>query len=116
MERLLRTADCHAQSCVRAHKLKPIAMTQMPSVFRDPFRHRPRGIFPRLLLLALLSNVLGAQNLPRFAFTASGSLTGEAITLDSQGNTYLTGVVSGNAFTASPGAYQTQNGGGTCYG
>jgi uncharacterized protein (TIGR03437 family) len=55
-------------------------------------------------------------NLPRFAFTASGDLTATAIAEDSRGNTYLTGSVTGNAFSATAGAVQSQNAGGTCIG
>ena len=82
-----------------------------------PFRHRSWRILPRLSLFAALTNVLCATNAPRFAFTfAAGDLTGTAVAVDSGGNTYLTGSVAGNPFAATPGAYQSQNAGGTCYG
>lgn len=57
-----------------------------------------------------------AQNQPRFAFSLpepiSSSIT---VAADSHGNSYLTGGVLGNPFTATPGAFQSQNSGGnTC--
>jgi len=58
-----------------------------------------------------------AQNVPRFAFTfPDSSFSPTAVAVDLSGNTYLTGGVAGNPFAATPGAYQSQNDGGTCYG
>jgi uncharacterized protein (TIGR03437 family) len=72
------------------------------------------GRFLEAVLLVATTGL--AANLPRFAFTASGSLTGTAITKDSRGNTYLTGSATGSVFNATPGAFQSQNAGGTCNG
>jgi hypothetical protein len=71
----------------------------------------------RFLEAVLLVEVTGlAANLPRFAFTASGNLTGTAIAKDFRGNTYLTGSVTGTAFSGTPGAFQSENAGGDCVG
>ena len=56
-----------------------------------------------------------AANLPRFAFTTAG-IYATGIAVDPRGNTYLTGSVQSNGFSATPGAFQTQSAGGTCYG
>jgi uncharacterized protein (TIGR03437 family) len=54
-----------------------------------------------------------AQNQPRFAFTLPGQTSGSAaVAVDSHGNSYLTGSVLGNPFTATAGAFQSQNNGG----
>ena len=78
-------------------------------------RLRPLTFF----LYAGLAFAASATNNPRFtyAFPSTGfNAQGVAIAVDANGNTYLTGTVSGNAFTATPGAYQTQYpAGGTCY-
>src|ERR1035438_454938 len=68
--------------------------------------------------VALAAN---AANTPRltFAFPSSATIASaaSAIDVDSTGYTYLAGIVDGNAFTATPGAYQPQySGGGLCYG
>ena len=63
----------------------------------------------------LLATTTIAANLPRFVFSAAG-VQNLAEAVDPHGNTYLTGQVSGNAFTATPGAFQSQYAGGTCYG
>ncbi len=71
----------------------------------------------QLLFLTLLANVLCAANAPRFAFTfAAGNFGGTSVAVDSSGNTYLAGSVVGSPFAATPGAYQSLNAGGTCYG
>lgn len=79
-------------------------------------RLRPLTFF----LCAGLALAASATNNPRFtyAFPSTGLYSqGLAIAVDANGNTYLAGTVNGNAFTATPGAYQTQyTGGGTCYG
>ena len=78
-------------------------------------RLRPLTFF----LYAGLAFAAGATNNPRFtyAFPSTGiGSQGLVIAADANGNTYLAGTVSGNAFTATPGAYQTQyTEGGTCY-
>ena len=90
-------------------------MPRQTTVSGAPFRHGSCGVSAQFLLFALLANALGAANLPRFAFTAAG-LNTAAIAVDSRGNTYLSGSVSGSPFTATPGAWQSQSAGGTCYG
>jgi len=78
-------------------------------------RLRPLTFF----LYAGLALAASATNNPRFtyAFPSTGlGSQGLVIAADANGNTYFAGTVSGNAFTATPGAYQTQPGGGTCYG
>lgn len=56
-----------------------------------------------------------AANQPRFAFSFPEPSGSAAIAVDSHGNSYLTGSVLGNPFTATPGAFQSQNNGGnTC--
>jgi hypothetical protein len=70
------------------------------------------------LLLAGFSLAANAANTPRFtfAFPSSAYLSNaSAIAVDPNGYTYLAGTVDGNAFTATPGAYQSQYPGGTCY-
>jgi uncharacterized protein (TIGR03437 family) len=59
----------------------------------------------------------GTSNLPRsaFGFTYAGNMDPSFVTVDARGNTYLAGSVRGTPFTATPGAYQTQNNGGTCF-
>jgi len=55
-------------------------------------------------------------NPPRFAFTLpGGTINATSLAVDSHGNTYLAGGVVGNTLTATPGAFQPQNAGGTCY-
>jgi len=96
---------------------KSIAVTHRSLAPVVPFRHRFSRILPLLSLFAVLANVLCAANAPRFAFTfTADNLTGMAVAVDSSGNSYLTGSVVGNPFAATPGAYQSQNAGGTCYG
>ncbi len=70
------------------------------------------GRLVRVLLLIAANGL--AANAPRFALTFPGAI-GATPTVDSGGNTYLTGSVVGNPFTATPGAFQPQNAGGTCY-
>jgi uncharacterized protein (TIGR03437 family) len=104
-------------SGMRHYASNSIAMTHRSLVRVVPFRHTLWRALPLLWLLAALANVLCATNAPRFAFTFSAEdLTGTAVAVDSAGNTYLTGSVWGNPFTATLGAYQSQNAGGTCYG
>ena len=78
-------------------------------------RLRPLSFF----LCAGLALAASAANNPRFtyAFPSTGfNSQGVAIAVDANGNTYLAGTVNGNAFTATPGAYQMQYpAGGTCY-
>jgi uncharacterized protein (TIGR03437 family) len=65
------------------------------------------------VLLALLANVLGAQNVPTFTYSSSlwaGDQVGiAAIAIDSSGNTYLTGTTQPGAITTTPGAFQSQD-------
>jgi uncharacterized protein (TIGR03437 family) len=70
----------------------------------------------RLMSALLLIATCGrAANLPRFAFTLYDSrLSATSAAVDSHGNTYLTGSIVGNPFVATPGAYQSQDPGGTC--
>src|SRR5689334_21829311 len=70
------------------------------------------------IVLLLLATTGHAANLPRFAFTFPGAtLARTAIALDSRGNTYLAGSVTGNWFTATPGAFQSRYAGsGNCIG
>lgn len=92
-------------------------MTHDISVFSAPFRHNAWGVSAQMLLLTLLANVLCAANTPRFAFTfAAGNFGPTSVAVDSRGNTYLAGSVVGSPFAATPGAYQTLNSGGICYG
>ncbi len=64
-----------------------------------------------VLVLAASSGF--AQNQPRFSFDFPNPALGpNAVAVDSHGNTYITGIVGGNPFTATPGAYQQQNNGG----
>ena len=62
-----------------------------------------------------LTNMVWGQNLPRFAFSIAGVQV-RAVAVDSQGNSYLTGTVTSNSFTATTGVFQPQYAGGTCYG
>lgn len=86
-----------------------IAMTREPSDLYVSLRHIGWGVFS---LLFLFANMLCAANLPRFAFSDGLGINGTAVAVDSQGNTYITGVAYGNALTATAGAYQSQNNGG----
>jgi len=64
-------------------------------------------------VLSLLAASGFAQNLPRFTFSIPDATLGaSAIAVDAHGNSYFTGTVLGNPFTATPGAYQPQNNGG----
>lgn len=65
----------------------------------------------------LFATMAFAANAPRFTFGFSGvNVNPGAIAVDSQSNTYLAGSTAGTPVTATPGAYQSQNHGGTCYG
>ena len=92
-----------------------MAITQKRLLLRVPCRHGSWGIFPHFVLVMFLTNMVWAQNLPRFAFSIAGVQV-RAVAVDSQGDSYLTGTVTNNAFTATPGVFQPQYAGGTCYG
>ena len=51
----------------------------------------------------------GATNLPRFAYPVPAGAQVSAVAIDSSGNTFLTGQVTGNAIAATSGAFQTQD-------
>lgn len=71
----------------------------------------------RLPLFFCATLVAAAANAPRFAFSFPSSTHGTAaVAVDSIGYTYLAGTVTGNEFTATAGAFQSQYTGGTCYG
>jgi uncharacterized protein (TIGR03437 family) len=92
----------------------PLCTTSVGGCLAPTF-YRPDGITFEYLVSGFLlpSNVSG--NLPRFAFSMQTSTLGSsAVAVDSSGNTYLTGSVTGNPFTATQGAYQLQNAGGNC--
>src|SRR5580700_5185319 len=93
-------------------EIMAITWKQLP--LRVPCPHVTWGIFPRLLVMFLTSVVWG-QNSPRFAFSIAGVQV-QAVAVDSQGNSYLTGTVTANSFTATTGVFQPQYAGGTCYG
>src|ERR1700735_2340253 len=98
---------------MRHYTSRSIAMTHRSLARSVPFRHTLWGVLPLLWLLAALANVLWATNVPRFAFTfTAGDLTGTAVVVDSSGNTYLTGSVTGNPVAATPGGYESQHAGG----
>src|ERR1700677_306433 len=67
------------------------------------------------LAVFVFADLAFAANAPRWEFTfpyGNGSaLTSVAVSAD--GNTYLAGSVIGNPITATPGAYQPQNNGGS---
>ena len=94
-------------------------MTQRTLILSAPLRHSAWGVFPQLLLLALLANVLCAANLPTFSYSSSKWLANEVqltgIASDSAGNTYITGATPPGAIATTPGAFQSQdNSNGTC--
>jgi Beta-propeller repeat len=73
--------------------------------------------FSTSLFFAGLIHAAIAPNAPRWSFSfTSSNLDPTSVAVDAGGNTYLAGSSVGNPFTATPGAYQTQNNGGTCYG
>jgi len=92
-----------------------MAITRKHLLLRVPCPHGIWGIFPRFVLFMFLTNMVCGQNLPRFAFSIAGVQV-RAVAVDSQGDSYLTGTVTNNAFTATPGVFQPQYAGGTCYG
>ena len=72
-----------------------------------------------VLLCAELTLAAATPNAPRFAYTftpAAINFGATNIVVDASGNTYLAGSSIGNPIAATPGAYQSQNMGGTCYG
>ena len=70
------------------------------------------------IIFAECTLAAATPNAPRFAFTlpTADNFGPAAVVVDSSGNTYLAGSVVGSPLTATPGAYQPQNAGGTCYG
>jgi uncharacterized protein (TIGR03437 family) len=74
-------------------------------------------LFSSSLFLAGLLHAAAAPNTPRWSFTfTSSNLDPTSVVVDASGNTYLAGSTVGSPFSATPGAYQAQNNGGTCYG
>jgi hypothetical protein len=92
-----------------------MSITQKRRDFRVHSQHRTWGIFPLFVLFMFLTDMGWGANLPRFVFSIPG-VQGAAVAVDSQGNSYLTGTVTGNAFSATAGVFQAQYAGGTCYG
>lgn len=76
-------------------------------------RLRPFGF----ILFAPVLAWTATPNLPRYSLTFSANNFGPtSIAIDASGNAYLAGSVVGSPFTATPGAYQSHNMSGTCYG
>jgi hypothetical protein len=72
-----------------------------------------------LVIFAELTLTAARPKAPWFAFTFTPMVVNfgpTSVAVDSSGNTYLAGSVVGSPFTATPGAYQSQSAGGTCYG
>ena len=65
-------------------------------------------------LLLFLAPLAIAANQPTFTFAVPSNTTVTAMTVDSAGNTYLTGSTSSTSFPATAGALQTQFSGGIC--
>ena len=92
-----------------------MSITQKHRDFRVHSQHRTWGIFSLFVLVMFLTAMVWGANLPRFVFSIPGVQVA-AVAVDSQGNSYLTGTVTGNALSATPGVFQAQYAGGTCYG
>jgi len=79
-------------------------------------RNRLRS-FPLFLSCIGLASAAAPAYSPRFQFGFPSTTLGTAaVAVDPNGNTYLAGTVDGNEFTATPGAFQPNYPGGTCFG
>src|SRR5580692_3052385 len=65
------------------------------------------------VVLALVPNLIWAQNAPTFTYSSPGWLEGQvvinSIATDFAGNTYLTGTTQPGAILTTPGAFQSQD-------